>query len=144
MTKDQREIERKLRILRYAEKIGNVAKACRYFGIGRSSFYRWKQAYAERGEQGVEIIQDVLSRDHVHMFVSVPPKLALSDLMRLMKGRSSHKVQREFPHLKKRYWGCGFWGRGIFQLRTAPSQKTSYFSTWKSTSNILPSPVGSA
>ena len=61
-------------------------------------------------QNGVEIIRGVLSCDHVHMFVSVPPKLAISDLMRLMKGRSSHKVQREFPHLKKRYWGRHFWG----------------------------------
>jgi len=65
-------------------------------------------------EKGVDIIRGVLSNDHVHMFVSVPPKLAISDLMRLMKGRSSHKVQREFPQLKKRYWGKHFWGRGYF------------------------------
>ena len=65
-------------------------------------------------ENDVDIIHGVLSSDHVHMFVSVPPKLALSDLMRKMKGRSSHKVQREFPSLKKRYWGCHFWGRGYF------------------------------
>ena len=65
-------------------------------------------------ENGVEIIRSVLSSDHVHMFVSIPPKLAVSDLMRKMKGRSSHKVQREFPHLKKRYWGRRFWGRGDF------------------------------
>ena len=39
MTKDQR----KLRILRHAEEIGHVAGTCRYFGIGRSSFYRWRQ-----------------------------------------------------------------------------------------------------
>ncbi len=65
-------------------------------------------------EQNVEIIHGVLSSDHVHMFVSVPPKLAISDLMRLMKGRSSHKVQREFPQLKRRYWGKHFWGRGYF------------------------------
>ena len=58
-------------------------------------------------QNGVEIIRGVLSSDHVHMFVSVPPKLAISDLMRLMKGRSSYKIQREFPHLKKRYWGRG-------------------------------------
>jgi transposase-like protein len=49
MNKDQREIQRKLRILRYAEELGHVAKTCRYFGIGRSRFYRWRQAYAERG-----------------------------------------------------------------------------------------------
>jgi putative transposase len=54
-------------------------------------------------QNGVDIIHGVLSSNHVHMFVSVPPKLAISDLMRLMKGRSSHKVQREFPALKKRY-----------------------------------------
>jgi len=94
-------------------------------------------------EHGVEIIHGVLSSDHVHMFVSVPPKLAISDLMRLMKGRSSHKVQREFPQLKKRYWGKHFWGRVTFQPPTARSPRTSYFSIWKSISKILPSPDGS-
>ncbi len=65
-------------------------------------------------EQGVDIIKGVLSSDHVHMFVSIPPTVAVADLMRLMKGRSSHKVQREFADLKKRYWGRHFWGRGYF------------------------------
>lgn len=53
MTKDQREIQRKLRILRYAAEIGHVAKTSRYFGIGRSSFYRWRPAYSIRGESGL-------------------------------------------------------------------------------------------
>ena len=66
------------------------------------------------GENGVEILHGVLSRDHVHMFVSVPPKLAVSDLVRKMKGRSSYKIQREFPEVRQRYWGCRFWGRGYF------------------------------
>jgi len=50
MSKDQREIQRKLRILRHAEEIGHVAKTCRYFGVGRSSFYRWREAYRKRGK----------------------------------------------------------------------------------------------
>jgi len=54
----------------------------------------------------------VLSSDYVHMFVSVPPKIAISDLVRKMKGRSSRKMQREFPALRRRYWGRRFWGRG--------------------------------
>lgn len=37
--------------------------------------------------------------------------------MRNMKGRSLHKVQREFPQLKKRYWGRHFWGRGYFSTK---------------------------
>jgi len=42
MTNEQREIQRKLRVLQHAEKIGNARKACRYFGVARSSFYRWR------------------------------------------------------------------------------------------------------
>jgi putative transposase len=65
-------------------------------------------------ELGVTIVKGVLSRDHVHMMVSIPPHLAVSDVVRRMKGRSSHKVQLEFPGLRKRYWGRHFWARGYF------------------------------
>ncbi len=47
MSKDQCEITCKLRILQHAEETGHVAKTCRYFGVGRSSFYRRRDAYAE-------------------------------------------------------------------------------------------------
>ena len=53
MTKEDRDIQRKLKVLRHAEKIGDVARTCRYFGVGRSSFYRWRTAYAQRGEAGL-------------------------------------------------------------------------------------------
>ena len=65
-------------------------------------------------ENGVEILKGVVSSDHVHVFVSIPPKLAVSDLMRRIKGRTAFKLFREFPKLKKRYWGRHFWGRGYF------------------------------
>ena len=34
--------------------------------------------------------------------------------MRRAKGRSSRKIQQEFEHIRKRYWGQRFWGRGYF------------------------------
>ena len=40
MNKDQHELQRKLRKLRYAEESGHVATACRRLGIGRASFHR--------------------------------------------------------------------------------------------------------
>jgi len=52
MNKDQHEIQRQLRILRYADEIGHVAKAWGYLGIGRASFYRWRDAYQKHGENG--------------------------------------------------------------------------------------------
>ncbi|WP_127903375.1 IS200/IS605 family transposase [Solirhodobacter olei] len=65
-------------------------------------------------EMGVHIVKGVLARDHVHMFLSVPPNRSISDVMRTIKGRSSHKVQREFPEIRRRYWGRRFWARGYF------------------------------
>ena len=54
MPNEERDIQRKLRVLQHAEKIGNARKACRYFGIGRSSFYRWRDAYQKHGEAGLK------------------------------------------------------------------------------------------
>ena len=65
-------------------------------------------------ELDVQIIKGVLARDHVHMFINVPPKLALATVMQRGKGRSSRRVQLEFPDLRKRYWGQLFWARGYF------------------------------
>ena len=65
-------------------------------------------------ELGVQIVSGVLSKEHVHMFVEIPPHIAVSDFVRRVKGRSSHRVQMEFPDLRKRYWGRHFWARGYF------------------------------
>src|SRR5437016_6566687 len=67
-----------------------------------------------RSARGVQIVSGVLSKEHVHMFVEIPPHIAVSDVVRRVKGRSSHRVQMEFPELRKRYWGRHFWARGYF------------------------------
>lgn len=53
-TADEREIRRKLKILRHAEQNGNTAKTCRYFGVSRSTFYRWQSRYNKPGEAGLK------------------------------------------------------------------------------------------
>lgn len=55
MSKEDPDIQRKLKVLRYAEKIGDVAKACRYFGVSRSSFYRWKAPTEKATDVGAYI-----------------------------------------------------------------------------------------
>ena len=54
---------------------------------------------------GGKIVSGVLSNNHVHMFVEIPPKICVNDFMRPVKGGTSRKIQQEFPSLKKRYWG---------------------------------------
>jgi transposase InsO family protein len=53
MTKAQRDIKRKLGVLNYAKEVGNVSKACRYYGISREAFYTWKRAYERHGEKAL-------------------------------------------------------------------------------------------
>ena len=65
-------------------------------------------------EMGVTIVKGVLATDHIHMFVEIPPHIAVSKFIQRVKGCSSIKIQREFPELKKRYWGKRFWCRGYF------------------------------
>ena len=62
----------------------------------------------------IKIVRGHVSKDHVHLLVSCPPALSPSKVMQYLKGRSSRKLQEEFPHLKKRYWGRHLWARGYF------------------------------
>ena len=48
--KEQQDIARKLKVLNYAKEIGNISKTCRYFGICRETFYKWKRACEAQGE----------------------------------------------------------------------------------------------
>ena len=64
--------------------------------------------------EDVEIIKGHVSTDHVHLFVSIPPQVTISRLVQKLKGKSSHKLLNEFPHLRKQYWGRHFWARGYF------------------------------
>ncbi len=48
----------------------------------------------------------------IHMHIEYPPRLALADLVKRLKGRSSRILQQEYPNLRKRYWGRHFWAIG--------------------------------
>ncbi len=79
------------------------------------------------------IVHDLLSTNHVHMFVEIPPHIAVSRFMQRVKGRSSRKIQQEFPALRKRYWGQRFWAEAIFIRQVAILLTRSYYGTWNST-----------
>jgi putative transposase len=65
-------------------------------------------------EHEVEILRGHISQDHVHLFVSVPPHLAISKLVQYLKGKSSYKMLQENKQLSKEFWGRHLWGRGYF------------------------------
>ena len=65
-------------------------------------------------ENEVEIIKGHVSKDHIHLFVSVPPHLAISKLVQYLKGKSSYKIMQENKQVSKMFWGRHLWGRGYF------------------------------
>ncbi len=48
------------------------------------------------------------------MLIEIPSHIRVCDFVRMAKGRSSRKIQQEFEHICKRYWGQRFWARGYF------------------------------
>ena len=60
------------------------------------------------------ILSGVVSKGHVHLFVSAPPTLAPSEIARRLKGCTASKLFAELPLLKRRYWGRHFRARGYF------------------------------
>jgi len=65
-------------------------------------------------EMNIKIVNGVVSSEHIHLLVSIPPHISVSEFVKRAKGRSSRKVQQEFPELKQGYWGKHFWARGYF------------------------------
>ena len=61
----------------------------------------------------IMILKGAVGKDHVHMHIDYPPKLSISYILKQLKGRSSRLLQKEFPHLQKRFWGRHFWARGF-------------------------------
>jgi putative transposase len=60
----------------------------------------------------IQILKGVVSKDHIHLHLSYPPKLSISELVKRLKGRSAKLLLSEYSELKKRYWGGHLWGIG--------------------------------
>lgn len=66
---------------------------------------RWK---------GVEIIEAEVCPDHIHMLVSIPPKISVSGFMGFLKGKSSLMIYQKWGSMKFKYRNRQFWCRGYY------------------------------
>ena len=88
--------------------------------------YRRKVFYVEKREaireilrvlcqwKGVEIIEGEICPDHIHMLVSIPPKMSVSGFMGFLKGKSSLMIFQRFGNMKFAYRNREFWCRGYY------------------------------
>ena len=63
----------------------------------------------------IEIIKVNTDIDHMHIMISIPPKMSVSSVVRLIKTNTGKAVRKHFPFLNKVYWGVkGIWSIGYF------------------------------
>ena len=89
-------------------------KYCRqvFFGEKRAAIGRILRQLREW--KGIEIHEAEICPDHVHMLVSIPPKVSVSGFIGYLKGKSSLMIYEQFGNLKYKYRGREFWCRGYY------------------------------
>ena len=74
--------------------------------------------------EGVKIIKANACVDHIHMLVTIPPKMSVSKFMGILKGKSSLMIFDQFANLKYKYGNRHFWCRGYY-VDTVGRNKTA-------------------
>lgn len=108
------------------KKQSHVVYKCDYYIVWTPK-YRYRVLFGEVKQlveqdirmlcewKGSEIIEMNVQKEHVHIVVSIPPKLSVSTLMGTLKGKLAIKLFKTYPKLKQKpYWGNHFWSRGYF------------------------------
>jgi putative transposase len=115
--------------MRYYKKTSHTVYDCSYHIVWVTK-YRYKVLVGDIGQRARMLIQEICSDNkaeiirgrvgcnHIHIYVSVPPYQSIRKLVQYLKGKSSRKIQQEFPELRKRYWGKHLWSTGYF-VRTS-------------------------
>lgn len=98
--------------------------------------YRKELLTGEVAEALVEILQRVaeaydmeidtmeVMEDHVHVFLSAPPRYSPARVMQIMKSISARELFARFPWVRRKLWGGEFWGDGYF-VRSVGDQVTT-------------------
>ena len=80
---------------------------------------RCKQVFQEIAERyGFQVIEQEVMPDHVHVFVSAPPRWSPAELVNVLKSVSAKQLFKEFPRLREAMWGGELWSSGYFVRAT--------------------------
>ena len=108
-----------------ANSLSHTKWLCKYH-IVFTPKYRRKIIYAQYREslieifqrlckfKGVEIIEGHMMLDHVHLLLSIPPRIAVSDFMGYLKGKSALMMFDKHSNLKYKFGNRHFWAEGYY------------------------------
>jgi len=100
---------------KYRRKIFNEG-ACAYLRELITSFHEMLPE--------VEVLELNHDVDHVHMLLSIPPKMRVSDVVRIFKSHTGRLMKKRFEYMRKAYWGAeGIWSDGYFVSTVGVDEK---------------------
>ena len=120
--------EKQKEVIRMANDVSSLAHTrwnCKYH-IVFAPKYRRKVFFGEKRVEigkilrklcewkGIEIHEAEICPDHVHMLISIPPKVSVSSFMGYLKGKSSVLLYEQFGELQYKYRNREFWCRGYY------------------------------
>ena len=119
----------------YTDSLAHTTWECKYQIVFAPKFRRKEIYETLKREIGmilrklcrrkeVEVISAEACPDHIHMYVSIPPKLSVSSFMGYLKGKSTLIIFERHANLKYKYGNRTFWCRG-FYVSTVGNNKTA-------------------
>jgi len=108
-----------------ANSLSHTKWLCKYHVVFTPK-YRRKIIYAQYREslieifqrlckfKGVEIIEGHMMLDHVHLLLSIPTRIAVSDFMGYLKGKSALMMFDKHANLKYKFGNRHFWAEGYY------------------------------
>jgi putative transposase len=109
--------------MKLLKKLAHAVWDCKYHIVWCPK-YRFRILKGEVAKSVIEIVQQLcewkkleileqnVQEDHVHLVLFIPPKLSVSEVVGFLKGKSAIKIFDRHIQLKKRYWGRHFWAKG--------------------------------
>ena len=70
-----------------------------------------------------KIVEGHLTKDHIHMLISIPPKYSVAQVVGFIKGKSAIQIARTFGGRKQNFTGQHFWARGYFVSTVGRDEK---------------------
>lgn len=114
--------------------VGHAVWDCKYHIVWIPK-YRRKVLYGQLREHLREVFRELarqkessvveghLMADHVHMFVSIPPKYAVAQVVGYIKGKSAIHIARTYGGRKRNFVGEHFWARGYYVSTAGKDEK---------------------
>ena len=102
-------------VTKYQRKILNEGS----FSYFREIMHQVKEIIPE-----IEILTINHDKDHIHLHLSIPPKIRVSDEVRTIKSISGRLLKKKFEYMRKAYWGIdGIWSDGYFVSTVGINEK---------------------